>query len=84
MEQYAHRNFGNKQGNQPFFITQNSMMLDLLEKVKLVAKTKATVLLTGENGTGKEVIAELINYFSDRSKKNIGGYKFVGPYRPNW
>lgn len=71
MEKYAHRNFGKKQGNQPFFITQNSMMLDLLEKVKLVAKTKATVLLTGENGTGKEVIAQLINYFSDRSKKEI-------------
>lgn len=71
MKQYGNRNFGEKRSDKPFFITQNAAMLDLLEKVKLVAKTKATVLLTGENGTGKEVLAQLINYHSDCSKKSM-------------
>jgi len=70
MEQYAKGNFG-KQTNKPFFLIQNSMMLDLLEKIKLVARTRATVLITGENGTGKELVAQLLNYYSDRSKKKI-------------
>jgi len=56
MEQYANGNFG-KNTKKPHFITQNSIMIDLIEKVKLVAKTRATVLLSGENGTGKEVLA---------------------------
>jgi DNA-binding NtrC family response regulator len=70
MEQYANGNFG-KNTKKPHFITQNSIMIDLIEKVKLVAKTRATVLLSGENGTGKEVLAQLLNYYSDRPKKNV-------------
>jgi DNA-binding NtrC family response regulator len=70
MEQYAQGNFGKKR-KKPFFITRNAIMLDLIEKIKLVAKTRATVLITGENGTGKEVVAQLINYFSDRSRNPI-------------
>lgn len=69
MGQYANRNFGKKQSSQPLFITQNSMMLELLEKIKLVAKTTATVMITGENGTGKEVLAQLLNHYSNRAKK---------------
>lgn len=64
-------NFERNKGKQPLFITQNSIMLDLLEKIKLVAKTRATVLITGENGTGKEVLAQLIYYFSDRCEQNM-------------
>lgn len=61
--------FRSGEGKKPVFITQNPMMEKLLSKIKLVAKTNATLLLTGENGTGKEVLAQLIHYFSARSHK---------------
>lgn len=56
---------------KPVFISQNAAMHDLVKKIKLVAKTKATVLITGESGTGKEVIAQLLNYHSDRPKNDM-------------
>lgn len=54
---------------KPVLITQNDIMRDLVSKVKQVAKTKATLLITGENGTGKEVMARMLHYYSNRSKK---------------
>lgn len=56
---------------KPVFITQNSVMKDLLNKIKLVAKTKASLLITGENGTGKEVLAGLAHYYSSRSDNEM-------------
>jgi two-component system NtrC family response regulator len=38
----------------------------LLEVVKRIAGTNASVLITGETGTGKEVIARAVHYFSNR------------------
>ena len=40
----------------------------VLEKVKLVGPSKATVLLSGETGTGKELVAQSIHQNSDRSR----------------
>ncbi len=40
----------------------------VLDKVKLVGPSKATVLLTGETGTGKELVAQSIHQNSDRSR----------------
>ncbi len=51
---------------KPVFITQSPVMLDLYRKVRLIARTKATVLITGENGTGKEVFAQLLHYHSSK------------------
>ncbi len=56
---------------KPVLITQNPIMEELLNKIKLVAKTKATLLIMGENGTGKEVLAQLVHYFSGRNQKNM-------------
>lgn len=57
----------NDNGNEePVFVTRSQIMEELLKKIKLVAKTKATLLLTGENGTGKEVLARLVHYHSAR------------------
>ncbi|MGB0264266.1 MAG: sigma-54-dependent transcriptional regulator, partial [Opitutales bacterium] len=36
-------------------------LVEVLDKVKLVAPSKATVLLEGETGTGKELIAQAIH-----------------------
>ena len=40
----------------------------VLERIQLVAPSKATVLLTGETGTGKELVAQSIHQNSDRSR----------------
>ena len=40
----------------------------VIERVKLVAPSKASVLIEGETGTGKELIAQAIHQNSDRSK----------------
>ena len=56
---------------KPVLITQNPIMEDLVKKIKLVSKTKATLLIQGENGTGKEVLAQMLHYHSARSKKQM-------------
>ncbi len=52
-------------------IAQSRPMLELLRDVKQVAETDATVLLQGETGTGKELIARAIHNSSDRSDKAL-------------
>jgi DNA-binding NtrC family response regulator len=44
-------------------------LTDVLDKVKLVAPSKATVLLEGETGTGKELIAQAIHQNSTRARQ---------------
>lgn len=47
-------------------ITVNPQMKALLEKVKAVAQTTATVLIQGESGTGKQLVAKAIHDLSPR------------------
>ncbi len=47
-------------------ITQSPGMLAILKKGKQVAETDVTVLLTGETGTGKEMVARFIYLMSRR------------------
>lgn len=44
-------------------------LVDVLDQVKLVAPSKATVLLEGETGTGKELIAQAIHQNSNRARQ---------------
>jgi len=43
----------------------------ILSQVKAVAGTNTTVLITGETGTGKEVIAQAIHELSSRRNRNL-------------
>lgn len=51
--------------------SQSSSMQLIVEKIKSVAETKSTVLLTGESGTGKSVFARKIHDLSNRKNKNF-------------
>ena len=50
-------------------VGQDPRMLRVFDMVKSVADTKATVLITGESGTGKSMIARTIHRQSSRSGK---------------
>jgi two-component system, NtrC family, response regulator AtoC len=45
-------------------VGRSKPMLDVLQRCALVAETKSTVLVTGETGTGKEMVARLIHHRS--------------------
>ena len=47
---------------------KSSTLEKVLEQVQLVGPSKATVLVTGETGTGKELIAQAIHQNSDRAR----------------
>jgi two-component system response regulator HydG len=49
----------------------SSKMQALIDRLKRVAPTDATVLITGENGTGKELVAQAIHQNSPRKNKRI-------------
>lgn len=62
--------FRHVQGQESFFVAGKSAeMLDLIDKAKRTALTNTSVLLTGETGTGKEVIARFIHQSGNRSSK---------------
>jgi formate hydrogenlyase transcriptional activator len=52
-------------------IGRSPALLEALEKVNRVAKTDASVLITGETGTGKELIARAIHSASRRLDKPL-------------
>ncbi len=52
-------------------IFRSPAMQDVVRTVERVAPNDVTVLITGESGAGKEVIADLIHSLSPRSKNKI-------------
>ena len=50
-------------------IAKSHKMLEVIEAIKVVARSKATVLITGESGTGKELVAHAIHSQSQRRDK---------------
>ncbi len=52
--------------SQPEIIAESRKLADVLAQVEMVAPTDCIVLLQGETGTGKEVVAEMIHNHSPR------------------
>ena len=52
-------------------IGKSSAITSVVDSARKVANTDATVLLTGETGTGKEVFAQAIHHASKRNKNNF-------------
>ena len=52
-------------------IGKSHEMLGVFEKIKLIAPHDTTVLLTGNSGTGKELVAKAIHYNSHRNRKGF-------------
>ncbi len=50
-------------------VGKSKQILEIVDMIKSVAPTPATVLLTGESGVGKEVFAKAIHYTSPRADK---------------
>lgn len=50
-------------------IGKSSIMIELLDRAKRVAATESTVLIEGETGSGKEVLAHYIHHQSERSDR---------------
>lgn len=57
-----------KQFSFPNIVGHSPALLTVLEQVKQAAATRATVLLTGETGTGKELLAQMIHQNSPRAR----------------
>ncbi len=55
----------------PEIIGSSATMKRLIEMIGLVAPTEATVLITGESGTGKGLIARAVHAHSGRAKKPL-------------
>lgn len=49
-------------------VGKSQKMVSLMETVAQVAPTRASVLITGESGVGKELVADAIHELSNRSK----------------
>jgi DNA-binding NtrC family response regulator len=64
--------------NRPMFIAESKAMQPLLTLISRIGPSDANVLITGEHGTGKEVVALTLHALSGRSSRpmitvNTGG-----------
>ncbi len=50
-------------------IGQSKTIIELKEMIRIVAPTNAWILIMGENGTGKELVARSIHYQSKRARR---------------
>ena len=69
----AEKNGAAHEGGAVNIIGSSAAMTAVLDSIRQVAATKATVLVTCESGTGKELVAQAIHKLSPRANK---------PFRP--
>jgi two-component system, NtrC family, response regulator HydG len=53
------------------FLGKSEMMQEIFYKIEKIAPTDANVLILGENGTGKELVAKALHHLSLRAEKDF-------------
>ncbi|MFZ1291418.1 MAG: sigma-54 dependent transcriptional regulator [Melioribacteraceae bacterium] len=56
---------------EEIIVGESSQIKSVISLIDRVAKTESRVLITGENGTGKELVAKAIHNKSERGKKEL-------------
>ncbi len=67
------RRGGNRAGGGPEIIGQSAPIKALLQQLEKVVNTRVTVLIEGETGVGKELIAASVHYRSNRRDRLFVG-----------
>jgi Nif-specific regulatory protein len=67
------RRGGGRAGGGPEIIGQSAPMQALLQQLEKVVNTRVTVLIEGETGVGKELIAASVHYRSNRRERLFVG-----------
>jgi len=62
---------GDIERNFPEIVSVSKVMQDIFVTIKKVAATDASILILGENGTGKELVAREIHRLSHRSERDF-------------
>jgi len=68
-EMSSHINHGTD--HKSFIVGRSRAILNVFREISKVAKTSSTVLITGETGTGKELVAKAIHEQSYRSEAKL-------------
>ena len=71
VKQKTDRNRPDRPAEPAMIIGHSAVMMKLIKVVTKVAKTDANILITGENGTGKEMLAREIHRLSLRSRREM-------------
>ena len=69
--EHLREELGQKYSFQKTLIGQSENLKKVFTMMEKAVKTNINVSITGETGTGKEVVAKAIHYNSDRKKKNF-------------
>lgn len=64
---------GRLEGREEFgrIIARNSRMKQIFDMIRTVAPSTSSVLIQGENGTGKELVARAVHHYSDRADRKF-------------
>ncbi|WP_281616156.1 sigma-54 dependent transcriptional regulator [Flammeovirga sp. SubArs3] len=55
----------------PDIIGESQSIKNMMSLIEKVAKTDTNILITGENGTGKELVAKAVHHLSKRHKESL-------------
>src|ERR1700751_4630453 len=60
-----------KEHNFEEIVGKSRVLAEVIEKVKLVASTDSSILILGETGTGKELVARAVHSNSERRNRSL-------------
>jgi DNA-binding NtrC family response regulator len=67
LSEHAPRKFSDSRELPPHIVAHSPLMQSVFRDVSLIAPSESRVLITGESGVGKEVIADVIHLWSKRA-----------------